>query len=315
MRVNRPSIRLMATLAIFTAILFVTSTWAAAEEKVLHSFSGGADGTYPYGGLIFDAAGNLYGTTTSGGTSNTGTVFELTPAAGGTWTEKVLHSFSGGTDGIHPYAGLIFDAAGNLYGTTDLGGAYGYGTVFELTPAAGGTWTEKVLHNFNNGGTDGTRPYARLTFDAAGNLYGTTYGGGAYNSYGTVFELTPAAGGTWTEKVLHSFGSGTDGLIPYGGLIFDAAGNLYGTTAYGGTNDLGTVFELTPKAGGGWTEKVLYSFGDGTDGVSPLAGLIFDAAGNLYGTTQHGGTYNYGTVFEIAPSVPVLQPSRGNDHL
>jgi uncharacterized repeat protein (TIGR03803 family) len=293
----------MATLTIFTAILFVTSTWATAEEKVLHNFNAdGMDGENPYAGLIFDAAGNLYGTTSDGGTSNSGTLFELTPAAGGTWTEKVLHSFSGGADGTHPYAGLIFDAAGNLYGTTDLGGAYGYGTVFELTPAAGGTWTEKVLHNFNNDGTDGIEPLAPLIIDAAGNLYGTTYQGGAYNSYGTVFELTPAAGGTWTEKVLHSFGSGTDGLIPYGGLIFDAAGNLYGTTAYGGTNDLGTVFELTPAAGGTWTEKVLWSFGNSTDGAYPWAGLIFDGAGNLYGTTSGGGTYGHGTMFELMPA-------------
>src|ERR1017187_3297435 len=174
MRVKRPSIRLMATLTIFTAILFVTSTWAAAEEKVLRNFNAdGIDGENPYAGLIFDAAGNLYGTTSDGGTSNSGTLFELTPAAGGTWTEKVLHSFSGGADGTHPYAGLIFDAAGNLYGTTDLGGAYGYGTVFELTPGAGGTWTEKVLHNFNNG-TDGQISYGGLIFDAAGNLYGPT---------------------------------------------------------------------------------------------------------------------------------------------
>src|ERR1022692_2790827 len=302
MRVKKPSIQLIATLAIFIAVLFVPSTRATAGERVLHSFANDrVDGNNPYSSLIFDAAGNLYGTTVGGGPSGDGTVFELTPGAGGTWTEKVLHSFSGGADGTHPYAGLIFDAAGNLYGTTDLGGAYGYGTVFELTPAAGGTWTEKVLHNFNNEGTDGIERLGPLIIDAAGNLYGTTYQGGAYNSYGTVFELTPAAGGTWTEKVLHSFGNGTDGLIPYGGLIFDAAGNLYGTTGYGGTNDLGTVFELTPAAGGTWTEQVLHSFGSGTDGAYPYAGLIFDGAGNLYGTTSGGGTA-HGTLFELTPA-------------
>src|ERR1022692_3318787 len=276
MRVNRPSIRCMAALSIFTAILFVTSSGAAAEEKVLHNFNNdGTDGTLPYGGLIFDAAGNLYGTTSVGGTSNTGTVFELTPAADGTWTEKVLHSFSGGTDGIHPYAGLIFDAAGNLYGTTELGGAYGYGTVFEVTPAAGGTWTEKVLHSFYNDGTDGLEPYAGLILDAAGNLYGTTQDGGTAFT-GKVFQLTTAAGGTWTEKVVHTFGSSTDGIDPVAGLIFDGAGNLYGTTSRGGTYNLGTAFELTPAGGGTWTERVTHSFGNGTDGANPQAGLIFD---------------------------------------
>ena len=196
MRVKRPSIGLRAALAIFAATLFVTSTWAAAQERVLHNFNNnGTDGLEPYAGLIFDAAGNLYGTTAGGGTGSNcgafgcGTVFELTPAAGGVWTETVLHNFNNnGTDGLEPYAGLIFDAAGNLYGTTAGGGtgsncgAFGCGTVFELTPAAGGVWTETVLHNFNNNGTDGLEPYAGLIFDAAGNLYGTTAGGGTYIS-------------------------------------------------------------------------------------------------------------------------------------
>ena len=305
MRVKRPSIRWMATLTIFTAILFVTSTWATAEEKVLHNFNAdGMDGENPYAGLIFDAAGNLYGMTGRGGTSRYGTVFELTPAAGGTWTEKVLWRFSAGTDGGYPYGDLILDGAGNLYGTTSVGGTYGNGTVFELTPAAGGTWTEKVLYSFNY--TDGAIPRAGLIFDGAGNLYGTTSGGGT-SQYGTVFELTPAAGGTWTEKVLWSFGSGTDGATPYAGLIFDPAGNLYGTTlqggTHGGTGRGGTVFELTPAAGGTWTEKVLWSFDSGTDGANPVADLIFDGAGNLYGTTSDGGTYGYrGTVFELTPA-------------
>src|ERR1017187_5420046 len=277
-------------------------------EKVLHSFGNGTDGEDPQAGLIFDAAGNLYGTTIAGGTYGGGTAFELTPAAGGGWTEQVLLNFDG-TDGQHPYGALIFDAAGNLYGTTSYGGTYDYGTVFELTPAAGGGWTETVLHNFNDNGTDGYWPYAGLIFDAVGNLYGTTYGGGVYTSCtngsflgcGTVFELTPTAGGGWTEKVLHSFGNGTDGEDPQAGLIFDAAGNLYGTTIAGGTYGGGTAFELTPAAGGGWTEQVLLNF-DGTDGQHPYGALIFDAAGNLYGTTSYGGTYDYGTVFELTPA-------------
>src|SRR5664279_2753958 len=307
MRGKRLSIGLTVTLLIFTVSLFMTSTWAAAQERVLHNFNNnGTDGTFPQAGLIVDGAGNLYGTTVDGGTYGWGTVFELTPTAGGGWTETVLYSFgNNGTDGMWPYAGLIFDAAGNLYGTTNSGGTYGYWTVFELTPTAGGGWTEKVLYSFNANGTDGYGPVAGLIFDAAGNLYGTTLGGGTYYS-GTVFELTPAAGGGWTEKVLHNFNeNGTDGALPRAPLIFDAAGNLYGTTEYGGTyydSDLGTVFELTPAAGGGWTEKVLHNFGIGRDGTDPLAGLIFDAAGNLYGTTEYAGNYGAGTVFELTPT-------------
>ena len=303
MRVQRLPIRLIATLAIFTMILFVISTWAAAQEQVLHSFTNnGTDGIVPDGGVIFDGVGNLYGTTFSGGAHSDGTVYELTPAGGGGWTEKVLHSFDqNGTDGSFPAASLIFDTAGNLYGTTAGGGTYTKGTVFELTPAGGGTWTEKVLYSFGNG-TDGFSPYSGLVFDAAGNLYGTAYYGGTY-SRGTVFELTPQAGGTWTEQVLHSFGNGTDASAPFAGLAFDTAGNLYGTTEVGGAHTAGTVYELTPAGGGAWTEKVVYSFvNNGTDGTVPKSGVIFDGAGNLYGTTNQGGTYTLGTLFELTPA-------------
>ena len=319
MRGKRLSIGLRAALAIIAATLFATSTWAQIHEQVLHNFQyNGTDGVLPFAGLIFDAAGNLYSTTSEGGTYGVGTVFELTPAAGGGWTETVLHSFGNGTDGRGPNA-LIFDAAGNLYGTTSWGGTYTYGTVFELTPAAGGGWTEQVLYSFcsQTNCTDGAHPVAGLIFDAAGNLYGTTGHGGVYASCnsgtgcGTVFELTPTAGGGWTEKVLHNFGNGTDGNSPSAGLIFDAASNLYGTTYVGGiycsgSGGCGTVFELTPAAGGTWTETVLYSFCPAgypcTDGIGPEAGLIFDAAGNLYGTTVQGGRYDYGTVFELSPT-------------
>ena len=270
-------------------------------EHVLHSFDERAqNGGYPGGGLVFDAAGNLYGTTEQGGTRNSGTVFELTPQAGGGWAESMLYSFGTGNDGAYPRAGLIFDAAGNLYGTTSQGGTNGAGTVVELTPQAGGGWTEHVLHNFN--GSDGANPYASLIFDAVGNLYGTTGAGGTYGRGGTVFELTPQASGGWTEQVLHSFGNVGDGANPDASLIFDSAGNLYGTTEQGGTRNSGTVFELTPQAGGGWAEQVLNSFGNnGTDERYPEGGLIFDAAGNLYGTTTAGGTYGVGVVFELTP--------------
>ncbi len=308
MQGQRFSIGLKAALAMFTVALFVTSAWAAAHEKVLHSFNvSGNDGFYPYAGLVFDAAGNLYGTTMEGGIHGQGMVFELTPQEGGSWTEKVLHSFNG-TDGAYPYAGLIFDAAGNLYGTTVRGGIHDDGAVFELTPKEGGGWTEKVLHSFGNG-TDGVYPFAGLIFDAAGNLYGTTYEGGIHG-YGTVFELTPEEGGGWTEEVLHSFNlNGTDAAYPQASLIMDSAGNLYSTSYEGGIHldpcggvGCGTVFELSPQEGGGWTEKVLHSFNlNGTDGDEPYAGLIIDTAGNLYGTTIAGGIHNNGTVFELSP--------------
>ena len=295
-------------------------TW---KEKVLHNFGNGTDGCVPYAGLIFDTAGNLYGTTSQGGIHISchnsgiygGTVFELSPREGGGWTERLLHSFGAYRRSRYPTAALVFDAAGNLYGTAD-GGDTGYGTVFELTPNQEGGWTELVRHNFGRGGADGYGPLGNLIIDAAGNFYGTTFGGGIHGG-GTVFELSPTGGnGLWRETVLHSFGNGTDGYGPFAGLIFDAAGNLYGTTESGGIhqtcpslppNGCGTMFELSPRQDGGWTETVLHSF-DGTDGAGPAAGLIFDAAGNLYSTTANGGihqcsnnwgTFGCGTVFEI----------------
>jgi uncharacterized repeat protein (TIGR03803 family) len=246
MRGNRLPIGLRAALAIFAAAVLMTSTWAAAQaqEKVLHNFTG-ADGSGLGADLIMDAAGNIYGTTGAGGTYFHGTVFELTPGADGSWTEKVLYSFGNYPDGSEPSSSLVFDAAGNLYGTTYQGGANVAGTVFELTSGPGGSWTKKLLHTFNSNGTDGAYPAAGVIFDAAGNLYGTTSLGGTY-AYGTVFELTPTIGGSWIETVLYSFGGGTDGDGPLAGLIFDAAGNLYGTTYSGGAFvSYGTVFEIT----------------------------------------------------------------------
>jgi uncharacterized repeat protein (TIGR03803 family) len=284
---------------VFELIPKSDGTW---KRKVLHNFNpNGEDGTYPTCALIFDSAGNLYGSTGLGGAHNNGTVFKLTPVAGAGWSETVLHNFNpNGKDGISPYAGLVSDSAGNLYGTTPGGGAHSYGTAFELTPKTGGGWTEKVLHNFN--GEAGAYPKGSLTVDKAGNLYGTTIEGGAYGD-GVVFELTPEAGGGWTEKALHNFNpSRKDGVSPYSGLIFDAAGDLYGTTIEGGGHNGGTVFELSPGTGGGWTETVLHRFDDkSTDGNTPYASLIFDAAGNLYGTTYSGGVYGAGTVFELTP--------------
>jgi uncharacterized repeat protein (TIGR03803 family) len=219
-------------------------------------------------------------------------------------TEQVLYNFCSANncaDGSEPHAGLIFDAAGNLYGTAS-GGAYANGAIFELTPGGGGAWTETVLYNFCSlsGCADGAGPaWSSLIFDAAGNLYGTTVSGGAYqtacggHACGAVFELSPNGNGAWTETVLHSFGSGNDGREPLAGLIFDADGNLYGTTYSGGVQGSGTVFELTPGANGTWAETVLHSFCSArqcADGGGPLAGVILDAAGSLYGTTVLGGS-------------------------
>jgi uncharacterized repeat protein (TIGR03803 family) len=281
-------------------------------EKVLHEFNpNGKGGANPSASLIFDASSDLCGTANEFGIHNSGTAFKLIPAEGGRWSESVLHPFNAGNgkDGSDPQAGLISDAAGNLYGTTVGGGTHGGGVVFELSPTAGGGWKETVLHDFSHYGKDGSYPWAGLVRDAAGNLYGTTSFGGTFD-WGTVFELSPKAGGGWNETVLHSFNGNvrTDGYNPMAGLILDGAGNLYGTTYFGGAFGVGTIFELSPKATGGWKETVLHSFNNnGTDGYSPQAGLIFDTAGNLYGTTLIGGsgscTYygSCGTVFELTP--------------
>jgi uncharacterized repeat protein (TIGR03803 family) len=276
--------------------------WA---EHVLHDFTGGKDGAAPYASPIFDAAGNLYGTTRYGGASGNGTVFELMPDSNGQWTERVLHQFTGGKDGGQPWSGLILDSSGNLYGTTSEGGnssdcAYSScGVVFELTPSANGDWKEKVLHAFT--GKDGGSPLASLVFDGGDNLYGTTEWDSVYSG-GTVFELAHDSNGGWTEHVLHRFSRGNDGGNPVAGLILNAAGHLYGTTEFGGhcgESSCGVVFELTRTSNGRWTEHVLHNFTGGVDGSVPIAGVIFDPAGNLYGTASEGGVYRQGTVFEL----------------
>jgi uncharacterized repeat protein (TIGR03803 family) len=217
------------------------------QETTLESFTL-KDGAYPAGNAVFDAAGNLYGATELGGDFNAGTVFELSPSPGGTWTYTVLYSFTGKADGYDPSSSVIFDAAGNLYGTTIEGGAFGDGTVFELSPNPDGTWTETVLYSFQ-GGLDGSFPSSStLTFDKAGNLYGEAFGGGndrCPGGCGVVFELSPTGGGSWTESVPGWF-NGTDGWSPWQSLVFDADGNLYGTTQDGGAYGDGVVFELKP---------------------------------------------------------------------
>jgi uncharacterized repeat protein (TIGR03803 family) len=290
-----------------------TSTgWSYTE---LYAFKGGQDGSDPTYSLILDAAGNIYGTTLSGGGSQIcsvgcGTVFELTPNSTGGWTENVLYRFQGGNDGRNPIGGVVLDEAGNLYGPTEMGGegcgSVGCGTVFELSPSSGGGWTEQVLYVFPSyGNSDGFNPEGGVTIDAFGNLYGTTNNGGTGchgAGCGTVFELAPNSTGGWTESVLHRFQGGRDGQFSSGSVVFDQSGNLYGTTFRGGSKaGCGTVFELTPSSGGKWTEGILHRFGCGRDGGGPQTGVTLDAAGNLYGTTQANGTGGDGTVFKLAP--------------
>ncbi len=265
-------------------------------------------GVAPFGGLVMDKAGNLYGTTDGGEEAGTGTVYELSPSSDGHWTSKLLYSFPAYPgDGTVPLAGVILDSAGNLYGTTSNGGTgdfgYGAGTVFELTPSADGQWTETVLYNFQ-GGDDGGGPGSELLLDAKGNLYGTTYGGGASQD-GTIFELSPSGGGAWAEATLHSF-SGLDGANPQAGLIFDSTRRLYGTTANGGKNTscergCGTVFTLSPSESGDWSLTTLHDFSGGSDGAGPYAGLSIDGTGTLYGTTVSGGK-GCGTLFGLKQS-------------
>lgn len=287
-------------------------TWT---ETVLYSFAGSPDGGQPEGGLVFDKAGNLYGTTNKGGASDAGTVFELiapgTP--GGAWTESVLHNFqpvSG--DGGSPETGLTWDHSGNLIGVTELGGVNGRfsctgscGTVFQLSPPStpGGAWTETIIQDFEYG--QGAYPRGTPVVAANGILYGTTYGGGL-NHEGVIYRLAPPAtpGGAWAYRVLHAFTGGFDGQSPRGPLVLHGSGVLYGTSLGGGAYEGGMVFQFVPPTvvGGAWTENVLCSFGFATgDGISPSANVIFDSAGSIYGITIAGGAANGGTVFRCSP--------------
>jgi uncharacterized repeat protein (TIGR03803 family) len=276
------------------ALVLIAIPQAQAQNfSVVHSFTGSTDGADPLNGLIVDAAGNLYGTT-SAGSGGHGVAYEISASG----KKNLLHAFAGGKDGSSPQGFLIMDSTGNLYGTTAAGGAHNVGTVFRITGTA-----ETVLYSFagsSGGHSDGTGPMAGLTIDAAGNLYGTTSAGGSHGK-GTVFELSPPSqpGGIWSENVLYSFASGTDGAVPVGGVSLDAAGNLYGTTSAGGAYGFGTVFQLT--AGTVWAETTLHDFQNGEDGAVPYAGLIADKAGNFYGAATEGGNNGGGTIFELTP--------------
>jgi len=285
--------KLMFAFACVLAVTTIAIPQAQAQAfKVVYNFTGESDGGESLAGLTVDSAGNLYGTTNSGGLSNVGVVFKLSPSG----AETVLHTFTDSPDGSNPNGGLLRDKSGNLYGTTKSGGSSGNGAVFEISASG----KESVLYSFA-GGTDAADPVSSLAMDAAGNLYGTTVEGGSKGN-GTVFKLThPQAGAKWKETVLYSFGTGTDGTVPVAGVTLDAAGNIYGTTSEGGASGLGTIFKLA-SSGSTYTETKLHDFADGNDGAVPYAGLIFDKVGNLYGGATEGGTAGGGTIFKLTPA-------------
>ena len=270
-------------------------TWT---QSVIYTFGPtSVNGTFP-NGLTIDAAGNLYGTTYEGGTGfgGYGTVFELTSNSSGTWSLTTLYNFSG-SDGALPMAELVLDAAGNLYGTTSGGGANnGAGTVFELSPSSGGTWTEKLLCTFPYGKYY-ERPQSAVWLDAAGNIYGTTAGSDTTPAYGSAYELTPNGDGSWASHTLHRFGGPGDGSLP-AGLVGDSSGNLFGSTASGGADNDGIVYELKKNASGQWIEKLIHNFTGGNDGGFP--GTLVMGAGNVfYGATYSGGSGEVGVIYEM----------------
>jgi uncharacterized repeat protein (TIGR03803 family) len=320
---------LLARTITIATITLLASTNSWAEARTLYSFRGGSDGANPHGSLIADSAGNLYGTTEFGGGSSAtcpngcGTVFELVKTSSG-YQEKVLYPFQGGSDGLGPWAAVTLDAAGNLYGTTINGGGStncfeGCGTAFKLTKGPNGQWTEKVLYAFQGPPNDGQGAGGSLLLDSQGNFYGTTFYGGPgkclTEGCGVIFRLSPTSSGPWAETLLYTFAGAGDGGIPSGSLSVDAGGNLYGTTNVdGASHDGGTVFELSPVAGT-WTLKTLFSFdGSPTSGTgsNPDGGVILDDAGNLYGTAICGGfavrpkgwspcAVGFGVVFKLSP--------------
>jgi uncharacterized repeat protein (TIGR03803 family) len=282
MRLRAPS----AALALAIVLLLASSHSAQAQTlTILYNFAGPPDGANPFAGVVRDAAGNLYGTTYTGASSDYGTVFKVDPSG----NETVLYSFTGGDDGGSPVGGVVRDTAGNLYGTTQYGGAYGYGAVFKVDKSG----TESVVYSFQGGLGDGCNPYGGLVRDKAGNLYGTTPSCGASN-LGTVFKVAKNG----TGKLLHSFTGGKDGSDPlYTALLLDTKGNLYGVTAEGGSESDGVVYRIT-----GRKLTVLHTFTGGTtDGCFAHGTPAMDKQGNLYGTTSRCGSGAEGTVWKVTP--------------
>jgi len=263
------------------------------SSDVIYRFSG-SDGAYPQGDLTFDTAGTIYGTTINGGSAGWGSIYSLAPDNGG-WTQTLLYQPQGDGDGQYAWGGVVFDRSGNLYGVFSSNGPSAYGAIYKLAPSGAG-WTESTVHAFTFRGNDGASPEGGLIADASGNLYGSTVH--SATGGGTIFELVPS-GGNWSFDFLLGLSGGID-LGPYDKLVMDSAGNLYGTTFGDGLYGLGSVFKLTHSSGG-WSYTSLHDFAGGTDGANPMCSLVFDSAGNLYGTASGGGAHGKGIIFQVAP--------------
>jgi uncharacterized repeat protein (TIGR03803 family) len=277
----------------------LTQSGGGWVQSVIYNFTGGNDGSGPGSGLTFDAKGNLYGMTPTGGQYGFGVIFQLQPQASGTWKFAVVHAFTGGTDGGTGSAGrFIFDKAGNFYGVATVGGSNGDGTAFEVSPS-GSHWKFQTLYSFK-GQPDAGYPYGGLAFDASGSLYGTTYYDGGHD-LGAVYKVTHKTS-AWSESVLYSFKGGSDGSSSISNVVFDSAGNMYGTTSEGGANcSCGVIFKLAPGSNGHWTESVAYRFQGAPDAGFAYNGMVGDGAGNFYGATVHGGTNDDGTIYKFTP--------------
>jgi uncharacterized repeat protein (TIGR03803 family) len=289
-------------------------SWIFSTIYTFEGDNGNNDGAAPYARVVIGPNGSLYGTTVAGGggsgcsnfgAAGCGTIFNLQPpftvchAVNCPWHETVLYRFANGPGGVYPFGGVTFDTAGNIYGTTELGGiGYDEGTIYKLTPSGGG-WSGSVLYSFQGSANSGGNPYDGLILDRSGNLYGSTRTNGTLGSgQGLLFELSNSGSG-WVENAIYEL-AGANGSNPFGGLIFDASGNLYGATSCGGSGNGGTVFQLSPS-GGGWDFTLLYSF-SGDCQWGPADSLTMDSAGNLYGTTYRDGASGLGSVFKLTHS-------------
>ena len=277
----------------------LTNSGAVWSQTVMHTFTGGPDGSGPGTGLTLGPGRTLYGMTPTGGANGQGVVFQLAPLQNGGWKLNVIHAFTGGADGAGGSAGRLLRHKGSLYGVTTVGGANGKGVVFKLTPDPGG-WQFTTLYAFK-GQPDAGFPYGALALDHQHNLYGTTYYDGS-NNLGSVYQLALQPDGTWKERVLYSFKGGKDGSGSISNVVFGKTGALYGTTSAGGAScDCGVIFKLTPGVNGIWTESVTYRFKGAPDGAFAYNGMVGDSAGNFYGTTVHGGTTDDGIIYKFTP--------------